>query len=91
MKIFLLEDDLLLNEIIEEHLDLIGHNVKSSFGGMEAEEILYSEIFDLLLLDVNVPGIDGFEILKGLREKEIFTPAIFITSLIMADDIEKGF
>lgn len=91
MKIFLLEDDLLLNEIIEEHLILMGHDVKNSFDGIEAEEILYSEVFDLLLLDVNVPGVDGFELLKGLREKEIFTPTIFITSLVMADDIEKGF
>ena len=91
MKIFLMEDDLLLNEIIEEHLILMGHDVKIAFNGIEAEELLYSEVFDLLLFDVNVPGIDGFELLKGIRERDIFTPTIFITSLLMADDIEKGF
>lgn len=91
MKIFLMEDDLLVNEIIEEHLTEQGHDIKIAFNGNTAEEILYSEVFDLLLLDVNVPNIDGFKLLKELREREIFTPAIFITSLTMMDDIEKGF
>ena len=91
MKIFLMEDDVLVNEIIAEHLIEQGHSIKIAFNGIKSEEILYSEIFDLLLLDVNVPSIDGFELLKELREKEIFTPAIFITSLTMVDDVEKGF
>jgi len=91
MKIFLLEDDLLVNEIIEEHLIEQGHDITITFNGNKAEEILYSEVFDLLLLDVNVPEIDGFQILKELRAKEIHTPTIFITSLDMIDDIEKGF
>jgi len=86
-----MEDDLLVNEIIEEHLIEQGHSIKIAFNGIKAEEILYSEVFDLFLLDVNVPSIDGFELLKELREKDIFTPAIFITSLTMVDDIEKGF
>jgi len=91
MRIFLMEDDLLVNEIIEEHLIEQGHTIKIAFNGTKAEEILYSEVFDLLLLDVNVPDIDGFQLLKELREREILTPAIFITSLTMVDDIEKGF
>lgn len=91
MKIFLMEDDLMLNEIIEEHLISKEYMVTTAYTGDEAEEILYSEVFDLLLLDVNVPGINGFELLKELRTRDIHTPAIFITSLDMVDDIEKGF
>ncbi|NQY19783.1 MAG: response regulator transcription factor [Campylobacteraceae bacterium] len=91
MHILLLEDDLLLNEIIEEHLIESSHNVVSVYNGIDAEEELYSKKFDLLLLDVNVPGINGFELLKELREKEIYTPAIFLTSLNMVEDVEKGF
>jgi len=86
-----MEDDLLVNEIIEEHLIEQGHELKTAFNGKKAEDILYSEVFDLLLLDVNVPSIDGFKLLKELREKEIFTPTIFITSLTMVSDIEEGF
>ena len=44
-----------------------------------------------MLLDVNVPNINGFELLKDLRDSGIKTPAIFLTSLNMVDDIEKGF
>lgn len=91
MKILLLEDDLILNEIIEEHLNSQEYEVISVFTGLEAQDLLYSQKFDLLLLDVNVPILSGFELLKELRQKEIYTPAIFLTSLNQVDDIEKGF
>lgn len=91
MKILLLEDDLILNEIIEEHLLSKNYYVSCAFNFEEAQEFLYSQTFDLLLLDVNIPGDTGFVLLKQLRENGIKTPAIFLTSLNMADDIEKGF
>jgi DNA-binding response OmpR family regulator len=91
MKILLLEDDLILNEIIEEHLISQKHEITTVFTGLEAQDLLYSQKFDLLLLDVNVPILNGFELLKDLRQKEIYTPAIFLTSLNQIDDIEKGF
>ena len=91
MKILFLEDDILLNEIIQEHLENKGYSVKSIFTGYEAEELIYSEKFDLFLFDVNVPGITGFELLRSARQNDIKTPTIFLTSLNMVDDIEKGF
>ena len=91
MKILLMEDDLLLNEIIEEHLQSKGYEVVPAFSGDEAQDLIYSQTFDLLLLDVNVPNINGFELLEDLRQKDIKTAAIFITSAHMMDDVEKGF
>ena len=91
MKIFLLEDDLILNEIIEEYLTSLDYDVHVAYDGNEAEEILYNKTFDLLLLDVNVPGTNGFNLLNELREKNIQTPAIFITSLNSVFDVEEGF
>ncbi|NVJ53114.1 MAG: response regulator transcription factor [Campylobacteraceae bacterium] len=91
MKILLLEDDLILNEIIEEFLQDLGYNVTCVYDGMKASEIMYDEHFDLLILDVNVPNITGFDFLKSLREESITTPAIFITSLNSIEDIEEGF
>ena len=82
---------IILNEIIEEHLINKGYVVKSAFSGYEAEELIYSEKFDLFLFDVNVPEINGFELLKNARQNDIKTPTIFLTSLNMVDDIEKGF
>ena len=91
MKILLLEDDLVLNEIIQEHLDAQGYIVTTVFDGNCAQEYIYSNVYDLLLLDVNVPNISGFELLKDIREKDIKTPAIYLTSANMLEDMEEGF
>jgi len=91
MKILLLEDDLILNEIIEEFLISLGYKVVCAYDGMMASEVIYDEHFELMILDVNVPNITGFEFLKNLRENNITTPAIFITSLNSVEDIEEGF
>ena len=91
MKILLLEDDIILNEIIAEFLLEENYDVVCSFDGYEAQDLLYENRFDLLLLDVNVPNIDGFELLKDLRSKNIKTPAIFITSLNQINDLQSGF
>ena len=91
MKILLMEDDLILNEIISEHLTENKHDVLSVLDGENAQEKIYSQTFDLLLLDVNVPNISGFELLEDIRNKDIKTPAIFITSANMLKDIEEGF
>jgi len=91
MKILLMEDDLILNEIIQEHLEEKKHDVSSVYSGDEAEALIYSQNFDLFLFDVNVPNINGFELVKELRSKGIKTALIFITSANMLDDVEKGF
>ena len=89
-KILLLEDDITLNETITEFLEDMGHIVTPVYDGDSAEEMIYEKNFDILLLDVNVPGLNGFELLKRVR-KEKSTPAIFITSLDSIDDVEEGY
>jgi DNA-binding response OmpR family regulator len=91
MKILLLEDDVILQEIIEEFLIENGYTVKSFFDGEKALDAMGSSSYDMLLLDVNVPNIDGFEILSYLRQIGNTTPAIYITSLAGIDDLKKGF
>ncbi len=91
MKILLLEDDIILSEIIEEYLCELECEVVSVYNGEEAQKVAYEEKFDLLLLDVNVPEIDGFTFLRSLRSVQNNTPAIFITSLDSAKDVENGF
>jgi len=90
-KILLLEDDANLNETVTEFLEEQGYEVVSVYDGYEAQEKLYETRFDLLLLDVNVPGIDGFELLRESREEGVVAPAIYITSMDSVDDLEKGF
>jgi len=91
MKILLLEDDPLLSEVIVEHLEYYEYTVVPIFNGIEAENRLFKEQFDLLLLDVNVPTINGFELLKSLRQSGNETPAIFITSMNSSEDVLEGF
>ena len=91
MRLLLLEDDSLLSEVIVEHLEYYGYSVTPVYNGLEAEEIIYKEQFDILLLDVNVPMINGFELLKELRESNNMTPTIFITSMNSPQNVEEGF
>jgi len=91
MKILLLEDDVILQEIIEEFLVENGYEVESFFDGEKALDAIASQGYDMFLLDVNVPNIDGFEILHYLREIGNTTPAVYITSLAGMQNLKKGF
>ena len=90
-KILLLEDDANLNETVTEFLEDADYDVISTYDGYEAQDKIYESKFDLLLLDVNTPGIDGFSLLKEARENDVVAPSIFITSLNGVDDLERGF
>ncbi|MFT7860673.1 MAG: response regulator transcription factor [Sulfurimonas sp.] len=90
-KILLLEDDMALHETVKEFLESQGYEVVSSFDGVDASEKAYENNFDLLLLDVNVPKLSGFELLSEIRDRQNQTPAIFITSLGGIADLESGY
>ena len=90
-KILLLEDDVTLNDTVSEYLEDEGYEVVSVYDGEEAENFIYEKSFDLFILDVNVPGKDGFSLLKEQRENNIKTPAVYITSLNSMESLEKGY
>ena len=56
-----------------------------------AEELIYESHFDILILDVNVPGQNGFTLLKALRKNETRTPALFLTTQNQIPDMQKGY
>jgi DNA-binding response OmpR family regulator len=89
--LLLLEDDPNLSESVCEYLENCGYSVTCVYDASSAEDILYERKFDLLLLDVNVPGGDGFSLLKSSRKGGNVTPAIFITSRNAMSDVEEGF
>ncbi len=90
-KLLLLEDDIALNETVVDYFENLGFSITPVYDGNSALDAIYENNFDLLLLDVNVPDINGFEILKNVREQKVTTPAIFITSLNSMTDLENGF
>jgi len=89
--ILLLEDDIQLNETIKQFLELKGYTVYEAYDGLKAEEIAYEKHIDLMLLDVKVPHMSGFDFLQNIRNEGKEIPAIFITSLNSVEDVEKGF
>ncbi len=90
-KILLLEDDVTLNETVAEYLEDNGYDVKGVYDGEEALNLMYEKSFDLFILDVNVPFVDGFTLLKERRESDDKTPAIYITSLNSMESLEQGY
>lgn len=90
-RLLLLEDDVNLSETVEEYLSDEGYEVVCVFSGTEAEEKIYESSFDLLLLDVNVPGPNGFTLLKEARDRGVDIPSIFVTSRNAMADVEDGF
>ncbi len=90
-KLLFLEDDPNLSESVSEYLEENGYDVTCVYDATSAEDALYEQKFDLLLLDVNVPDGNGFSLLKSTRTDGNHTPAIFLTSRNAMDDVEKGF
>jgi len=73
--ILIVEDDRDINDLIARNLKLVGHTYQQVLDGLEATFIATNQDFDLILLDVMLPGLDGFEVIKKLQ-----TPTIFITA-----------
>jgi len=90
-KILLLEDDSVLAETLVELLVDEGFEVEHVVDGEMALDATFLHHYNLLLLDVNVPFLNGFELLKSLRESGDITPAIFITALSDIASLSHGF
>jgi DNA-binding response OmpR family regulator len=91
MKVLLLEDEYSLRISVEEFLRDIGYEVDGYMDGLEAYDAVYDRSYDILLLDVNVPSMNGFEFLRKLREDGIKIPAIFLTSMTEMEDLKEGY
>lgn len=91
MKILLLEDEMMLKNTLEEYLLGLGHVVYGFSRGDEALEALEKSSYDLIILDINVPKMSGFELVKALKKRDIKTPIVFISALIGIDEISQAF
>jgi len=90
-RILIVEDDKLFNETLEDFLEEEGYEVQSVLDPYSAFDLSYENLFDLYLLDVNLPYENGFELLKKLRESGDDTPCIFITSREDKASLKEGF
>ena len=85
-KILIVEDELAIAELEKDYLELSGFEVEVETDGMTGLARALAEDFDLFILDLMLPGIDGFEICKRIREKKN-TPILMVSA--KKDDIDK--
>ena len=87
-KILTVEDDQTISKLIAASLSISGYESVPCFDGNEAVHMVRNEEFDLSLLDIMLPGLDGFQVMEKIRETG--TPVIFLTAMGDVSDRVKG-
>lgn len=90
MRILIVEDEFNLADVIRKSLEKEKYVIDISDDGEDASYNIRSNIYDLVILDVMLPGMDGFEILKKMREEEIASKVIMLTAKSTLDDKLEG-
>ena len=90
MRILVVEDEKDLNNIITKHLKKNNFSVDSVFNGEEALEYLEYGTYDLIVLDIMLPKLNGYEVVKKLRENKNETAVLMLTARDSIDDKIKG-
>ena len=91
-RILIVEDHPLIAELIETRLRIEGAQPVKAPGGREALALLETEQFDTVILDIMMPDVDGYEVLRQIRSapRTATLPVIFLTAKSTPSDIEKG-
>ena len=90
-KILLVEDERNIASFIERGLREFGHTVTVAHDGTSGWELLQNEAFDLLILDIIMPGTNGLDLCRQYRQREGYqTPVVMLTALGTTEDIVKG-
>lgn len=90
MRLLVVEDEKDLNSIIVKNLEAEGYIVDSCYDGEDAVVYMTTIDYDAVILDVMIPKMSGFEVLKKVREMKIETPVLFLTARDQVDDIVFG-
>lgn len=91
MKILVIEDDPTLNQNISEALEAEKMIVERVFDGSLAERMLKKDVFDCVIMDINLPGKIGFDVCREFRTFNTITPVIMLTAFNELEDKVKGF
>lgn len=87
-EVLIVEDDVSISDLIKLNLDMMNYKVKQVYDGEEALKLIKEEKFDLIILDVMLPKLDGFSIMENIRGIQI--PVIFLTARNAIADRVKG-
>jgi len=91
MKILLVEDDPKISSFIKIGLESNDYIVDVAYDSPIGQKLAFTRKYDVIILDVVIPGISGFELCKNIRNKNILTPIILLTSLDSVEDKLEGF
>jgi CheY-like chemotaxis protein len=91
-KILVVDDDEMVLIALEELLRSKGYEIGTASGGKEALEKIERESFDLVILDLVMPGMDGYEVCRRIRSNELYReiPVVMLTALTGEEDRKKG-
>ena len=90
-KILVVEDDPSLGYVIEDNLKVRGYEVTRCTDGEQGKKTFDGSSFDLCVLDVMLPKVDGFSLARHIREKNPEVPVLFLTAKTMTEDRLEGF
>ncbi len=90
MRIFIVEDDLVLADGLKHSLIQSGYAIDVASNGLDADSILAYQSFDLVVLDLGLPKLSGFDVLKRLRSRGSKTPVLILTANDNTNDRVKG-
>lgn len=90
MRLLVVEDEKYLNKTLTERLTKSGYTVDSCFDGEDAIYYIENTEYDGIIMDVMMPKLNGFEVLRIIREKKILTPVLILTAKDTDEDIIKG-
>jgi Response regulators consisting of a CheY-like receiver domain and a winged-helix DNA-binding domain len=91
INILVLEDDVKLNQIVCTNLNDRGYNAKGCLNARDAYDTLHNSIFDMIISDIMMPGIDGFEFAETVRNVNKTIPILFMTARDDISSKQKGF
>lgn len=91
MKILVVEDEQKVSSFIKQGLELNGFNVDISADGISALRVGSDNQYDAIIMDINLPGLSGFEVCKKLREQNVLTPILILTALGTTREKVHGF
>ena len=80
LRLLVVEDEKKLCDMIAKSLHLAGYEVDMCNDGEQALEMIYAELYDLIVLDLNLPGVDGMEILRELRKENEETKVLILSA-----------
>ncbi|SQC02126.1 two component transcriptional regulator, HTH-type [Clostridium tetanomorphum] len=87
-KVLIVEDDSTISDLIKLNLKMVNYETKQAYNGIQALAIIEKEEFDLILLDIMLPELDGFSVIEKIKYKDI--PVIFLTAKSSIADKVKG-